>query len=91
MMLHLDANKCINDEILAEIFDEFTGMDRAFDYGGPRSESSVKFSALVICLKLFPPLTIDIELLHWKRADAILVQKSYQAACLGSKASSTLS
>jgi len=48
MMLHLDASKCINDEIMSQIFDEFTGMDRALDLGGPVSATRTeKFNALV--------------------------------------------
>ncbi|CAG5111130.1 Oidioi.mRNA.OKI2018_I69.chr2.g5464.t1.cds [Oikopleura dioica] len=48
MMHHLDANKCINDEILPRIFDEFTGLDRAIDFSGPKSTKtrSQKFQAL---------------------------------------------
>ena len=49
MMLHLDASKCINDVILAQIFDEFTGMDRALDRGDPLSATrTAKFNALVL-------------------------------------------
>ena len=48
MMLHLDAGKCINDEILPQIFDEFTGMDRALDRGDPLSATrTAKFNAMV--------------------------------------------
>jgi hypothetical protein len=48
MMLHLDASKCINDEILPQIFDEFTGMNRALDRGGPLSSTrTAKFNAMV--------------------------------------------
>ena len=48
MMLHLDASKCINYEILPQIFDEFTGMDRALDRGGPLSATrTAKFNAMV--------------------------------------------